>query len=245
MFSLRVHIVPVGFEVDRIVLPVISMKADKVWLITEKDSTVDSAKPYLDKAVAELNKRKIPYVVEKCSIRDLFDILKVYRRIIEAERANHVFINVSTGTKIEAIAGMMACMMFKSVHHRIQPYYVEPEDYTVKPKKGQPLSVGCKAVFPLPDYKIERPEERLIHALVLVSEKGKISKKDLIQKCVEEDLINIKPEAKNQEVAKYSALNKTIITPLLSWKFIEVSGSGKRGRIIITEEGLNALKFLS
>jgi hypothetical protein len=31
---LRVHIAPVGFEVDRIVIPAIQMKADRIWLIT-------------------------------------------------------------------------------------------------------------------------------------------------------------------------------------------------------------------
>ncbi|MFY9796758.1 MAG: DUF6293 family protein [Candidatus Nitrosopolaris sp.] len=37
---LRVHIAPVGFELDRIVLPAIRMKADIVWLsIREKNTT--------------------------------------------------------------------------------------------------------------------------------------------------------------------------------------------------------------
>ena len=31
--TLRVHIAPVGFEVDTIILPAISKKADRVWLI--------------------------------------------------------------------------------------------------------------------------------------------------------------------------------------------------------------------
>ena len=31
--NLRVHIAPVAFEVDRIVIPAVRMKADKVWLV--------------------------------------------------------------------------------------------------------------------------------------------------------------------------------------------------------------------
>ena len=37
--NLRIHIAPVGFELDRIILPAVRMKADKVWLIAH-DNTV-------------------------------------------------------------------------------------------------------------------------------------------------------------------------------------------------------------
>ena len=33
MLNLRVHIAPVGFEIDRIVIPAVKMKADLVYLI--------------------------------------------------------------------------------------------------------------------------------------------------------------------------------------------------------------------
>ena len=33
MVNLRIHIAPVGFEIDRIIIPAVRMKADKVWLI--------------------------------------------------------------------------------------------------------------------------------------------------------------------------------------------------------------------
>jgi hypothetical protein len=36
--TLRIHIAPVGFEIDRIVLPAIRKKADRVWLITDNPS---------------------------------------------------------------------------------------------------------------------------------------------------------------------------------------------------------------
>ena len=34
---LRIHIAPVGFEQDRIVLPAENMKADRIWLIVHDD----------------------------------------------------------------------------------------------------------------------------------------------------------------------------------------------------------------
>ena len=41
--KLRIHIAPVGFEVDRIVIPAKKMRADKVWLIGHSNLSVDKA----------------------------------------------------------------------------------------------------------------------------------------------------------------------------------------------------------
>ena len=46
--KLRIHIAPVGFEVDRIVLSAIEMKADKIWLLVHNNSKDDRAKKYED-----------------------------------------------------------------------------------------------------------------------------------------------------------------------------------------------------
>jgi len=39
--NLRVHIAPVGFEIDRIVIPAKNMKADKVWLLIHDNPSED------------------------------------------------------------------------------------------------------------------------------------------------------------------------------------------------------------
>jgi ribosomal protein RSM22 (predicted rRNA methylase) len=113
----RIHIAPVGFEVDRVVLPVLDMRADRVWLISEQNPELDQGRSYLEQVAERINEKN-----ENCDIRirrcdfdnrDLYDVLKAYREIIQEEKENQIFINVSTGTKINAIAGMMACMIFK------------------------------------------------------------------------------------------------------------------------------------
>ena len=43
MMKLRVHIAPVGFEVDRIIIPAVRMRADKVWLVVHDSPTEDKA----------------------------------------------------------------------------------------------------------------------------------------------------------------------------------------------------------
>ena len=47
--KLRVHVAPVGFEIDRIVIPAKKMRADKVWLIAHSNLSEDKARPFLDK----------------------------------------------------------------------------------------------------------------------------------------------------------------------------------------------------
>ena len=49
MVNLRIHIAPVGFEIDRIIIPAVRMKADKVWLIAHDNVTDDKSLKYRQK----------------------------------------------------------------------------------------------------------------------------------------------------------------------------------------------------
>jgi hypothetical protein len=61
----------------------------------------------------------------------LFDTLRALRTIIFEEKKNAIFVNVSVGSKIQAIASMMACMMFKDevnagcIHNSDKDLYAE------------------------------------------------------------------------------------------------------------------------
>ena len=54
--KLRVHIAPVGFEIDRIVIPAKTMRADKVCLIADSNRSADKARPFLEKVRKTLDK---------------------------------------------------------------------------------------------------------------------------------------------------------------------------------------------
>ena len=56
--NLRVHIAPVGFEIDRIIIPAVRMKADKVWLIAHDNVPEDKANKYRPKIKKELEKKE-------------------------------------------------------------------------------------------------------------------------------------------------------------------------------------------
>jgi Family of unknown function (DUF6293) len=61
--TLRIHIAPVGFEVDRIVMPAIKKKADRVWLITHNSQHEDKGNPFVESIEKKLKAEK--YNVDK------------------------------------------------------------------------------------------------------------------------------------------------------------------------------------
>lgn len=242
---LRIHIAPVGFEQDRIVLPAENMKADRIWLIVHDDPKDDKGSSFPVSIATELKKSLIEYRFEKADRTDLFDTLRALRTIVLTEIKNAIYVNVSVGSKIQAIASMMICMMFKDTA-MIKPYYAVPEKYTTVPKKQE--TEGLKEIVTLPEYKIETPSDNLIESLAIINQKGKggkISKKELKDRALEQELIHVEEKSEHAEQAGYMSLNKNIIEPLLlKWKFISIEKLGSRHMISLTKDGQNALKFL-
>src|SRR3989338_10226972 len=154
--KLRIHIAPVGFEIDRVTSPLIENKADRVYLFAHKPDGAD-AKPYVKEVKRILLKTKISDIkMVYIDMWDIYDALRNIRKIIELERDNNIYINVSTGSKITAIAGVMAAMMFRENGDYIQPYYVRVKKYlpqTIVRKRLKPLSQGINNVLDIPTYK--------------------------------------------------------------------------------------------
>lgn len=240
--KLRVHIAPVGFEIDRIVLPAIQMKADKVWLIREANPSKEKARVYIEKIVSEFKKEKIKVEFAESDRGDIFQILKSVRDVFVLESKNDLYVNVSSGSKIQAIACMMACMIFKESN--ATPYYAEPEDYPAT--KGKQQSTGLKNLTELPKYEIQKPKQELVDALKIVKEKGgKITKKEMAILAEKGELITINAREENQDQARFASLEANIIQPLSEhWKFVEIEKIGRNRWIKITPEGKNASEFL-
>jgi hypothetical protein len=239
---LRVHIAPVGFEIDRIVLPARQMKADKIWLIRDENPSTEKAGAYITKITADLKKDKIDVHTIGSDRNDVFRILKTVKEIFEKEKSNDLYVNVSSGSKIQAIACMMACMMFKESN--AIPYYAEPESYPATSGKQQ--SNGLKRIVDLPKYQIHRPKPELVQALQIIQEKkGKITKKEMAEIAEKRQIIIVNARDENFEQARFASLDKNIIQPLVEqWKFVEVEKIGRNRWIKITPDGEHAAEFL-
>jgi len=174
----------------------------------------------------------------------IFKAIKAVKEIISQEENNYIYVNVASGSKIQAIACMMACMILKECKN-IQPFYAEPEKYAAF--EGKQQSFGIKETFPLPIYEIQTPKQKLLDALKIVHEhkNQKLTKKEMAIIAEEKGLIIINAEKSNHSQARFASLDKNIIEPLeKEWGFIEIEKIGRNRWIKITEEGKNAAEFL-
>lgn len=241
--KLRVHIAPVGFEIDRVVLSAKMAKADKVWLLVHDNPSEDKATPFIEKITKLLRKEKIQVELLRANRTDLFAIIKAVKEIIEKENGNDIYVNVASGSKIQAIACMMACMMFNDKKN-VNPFYAHAEEYLGF--EGKEQSKGVKELQSLPTYDIHRPKPELIQALKLIKDYGKkMPKKILAERAEKNGLIVVNAQEKNFELACFASLDKNIIQPLQDqWKFIEVEKIGRTRYVKITKAGSNATEIL-
>lgn len=239
--NLRVHIAPVGYEIDRIVMPAKKLRADKVILLVHDNPSEDKATKFYDKISTQLKKLNIEVSIEYHNRVSLFQIIKTVKKLIKAESGNFISVNLASGSKIQAIGCMMASMMFND-DKNVNPFYVEAKEYLGF--SGKPISKGIEEIEYIPTYEIQKPEERHIQALkIIVDSGGKISKKEMAKIAVEKKLIIV--NAENESQATFASLDKGIISALENqWGFVKVNKIGRTRWIEITEEGKHAAEFL-
>ena len=236
--KLRVHICPIGYEVDRIVKSAIKLRAEKIWIITEEypKNKIDL---FIKKVRSGVTKEKIEINMKEINRIDLFDNIRGIKDIFDLEAGNEIYVNISSGSKIQAIAGMMACMIFKS--YNPIPYYVEPKKYGEAP--DEPQSFGVKTIIPLPNYTIQQPNQNQIKALNIIKKSKKLNKKRFAELCINNKLFSTNNDKIGQN--DYGKLNNQIITPLKNnWKYIKVEKIGHNDWITLTNSGNDVCKFL-
>ena len=242
--KLRIHIAPVGYEIDRVVIPAKQEKADRVWLLLHENKTDDKSGPFTTKITRQLEKLGIEVKHEDHDRRDLFKIIRAIKNIIEKENENEIYVNLASGSKIQAIGTMMACMMFNE-NKNIHPFYVEAKNYRGVDSR-QPVSTGIKDIQDVPPYSIKIPDQKLVQALRIIKENnGRLTKKDMARISEENKIIIVNAQEENHSMARFASLDKNIIEPLEEqWKFIKVEKIGRNRWITFTQEGKNAMEFL-
>jgi hypothetical protein len=118
----HIHIVPVGFEYDRIVLA-IGANVYKVYLLTRSEG--EKAPRLIDAIVQSIQEKQILIVIRKCNVNNLYDSMQTVAKIFHDEAGNQIHFNISSGGKVMSAVGMLACSLFKDG----DPYYVEPRKY--------------------------------------------------------------------------------------------------------------------
>lgn len=253
--TMRVHVAPVGFEVDRVIIPAKKWNADRVWLLVQPGD--DKADRYLSILRKRLGDGGMDVQEAAHDRKDIFDIVRVTRKIIKQEQYNAVFVNLSSGSKIQAIGCMMACMMSDGKSD-VQSYYAEPETYN---DQGGPPSTGVKKVIEMPRYNLQIPSNMLVSALRVVQQHKRIRKRDLLDRLVDAGVMTIVSDLEksplpagmltvnaleeNRLAAGLARMEKNIIHPLAEWGFIETYKVGRHRLVSLTENGKSAAKFFS
>jgi len=242
--NLRIHIAPVGFEVDRVVIPALDQKADKVWLIAHDNVSEDMSVKYRTKVERELEKNGINVEIAYANRLRLSPIIKAVADIIKKERKNDIYVNVASGSKIHSIGCMMACMLFDD-RRKIHPFYAQAEKY---PEYDGTLqqTYGVAEMHPLPTYRIGTPKLELIQAMRIIKEAGgRIQKKKMAEEAEKNKIITVNARKQNFTQARFASLDKNIVQPLVdTWRFVEVEKVGRNRWLKLTEDGNYAAEFL-
>lgn len=224
----RVHVVPLGYEHDRVVAAAEEYKADKVVLINHSDDTVNSE--HISDVVSSLDNLNIYYEFESCDIFDLYDSIGTIGSIISDHEADEVYINISAGSKITAVAGFIAGTVTETTI-----YYGKAEKYDDTP-------TGFKDAFQLPHYPIDAPDKQQIITLTVLHELDERhihpTKGDLIHISMQNHLEFTQRNV--DEKGLYRLLGTQILEPLSDYGYVESYKDGRSKRVKLTEQGEGA-----
>jgi Family of unknown function (DUF6293) len=242
----RVHVVPVGFEVERITEPLVAERADRVYLVTRRER--NAAAPFVEEVVRRLRRASGPIDVRIAGTDpwSVFETLSAYRAIFEAEhrteRGAHgvlpIRVNVSTGTKITAIAGTLACMLWNG-----EPYYVQVSRswYSDRTPRVRAAHDVIERVEPVNVYELRSPAPELVEVLEALDRwGGTLRKRELLR-----ELRLDRPSADGTPAVSPQAQHgrpRRRLDPLEErWGFVKTEATGPRARVRLTEQGRVAL----
>jgi hypothetical protein len=227
----RVHVVPLGYEDPRAVDSVVNFKADRVVLICHNNDD-KPATEFRKQVVSELDRREIPCEERECDIFELFSCLSAISQTIHDHQSDEVYVNVSTGSKITAIAGTIASMVMGST-----PYYARADYYS----DGRPK--GISEVYELPRYPVNSPDT----AQNAVLEYVRLHQDEYAEGPTKGRLINFCERNQFEFIlsdvagkAKYRILDTHILDPLKSQNYIQMIKDGRNRRVRLTDHGQSA-----
>ncbi len=244
----KVHVASVGFEVDRVVLPVERFGADRVILITNVTEKGVYRK-MIDEVERRLNSKfpRMPVQEVPLPIFDMSALIAGLGRIVRRETAagNAVFINISVGTRLFGTAGYVASLMYGAI-----PFYAEVEQYRTRAedfldKKGRPLGIskGVRDVHVLPRPEIQFPSMDLVATLSLLDGLGGEAKEGQLIAALEHsglmreiwDGERISKKARAQFMRHFG-------DPLKEREWIEARGSRRSATLCLTQKGREVLQ---
>lgn len=237
----RVQIVPFGYERVRVIEPINRLKADKVILLRQHEDS-DHEAPFQTNVVADLEANdRITVEQRRCDIFSLEDSLQAIKEAIgDCAVDDEVYVNLSTGSKLTAIAGMYACQSTGATPFYVEPKFRRAEGHLEPPT--EPLVKKIGGIREIPIFRLDLPSDEQLQILAYVADHDHVTKKDLIRYAEEHSLPFIAETESKTDEGKYRLLETHIIDPLEAEGYVDVTKSGREKHVVATESGQQLLK---
>jgi hypothetical protein len=184
-----VHIIPLGFEIDRVVKPFGKLKANRVYILystkklpknPSKDQRNDPLH-YLKAVKSQLDQMKIDVVPQDIDIFNILELMSAISRIIVKEKAdkNNVYVNMCAAGKLTSVASTLAAM-----YHDAKVYYINADEYPTEEKSilEHGLSIVNEPKYTiLTNFKIDIPTGAKGALLVELHKRGQMTTIDILR----------------------------------------------------------------
>ena len=229
----RVHLMPVGYENDRIVLSAERFSADRVLLLEYDDQTAHPS--YADEIRDRLDDAGIDHETVQCDIFDFYESLGTIAELATEFADHDVYVNLATGSKVTAIGGMIACMATGAT-----PYYVRAERYAAETDGD--VAEGIREVTELPTYPMEHPDRQQVAVMSYLASEGGVTKRSLIDFGEDEDLPFLAEHDAANRKSQYRLLDSHVLKPLAETGYVTVTERGRSKLVELTDAGRNTLR---
>jgi hypothetical protein len=153
MYAKRIHIVPVGDDTERMVDPLVGMRADEAYLLVDEGAEAGAV-------VDRLAAAGIDVAVEHVDQGSVYAVLGLVTTLADRREPNDtVRVNVSTGSRLATVGAALACMDEDT----------DAEAYVPTAGEGADVADGDDPVSVVPDYPIESPSRDELATLVIVA----------------------------------------------------------------------------
>lgn len=186
-----VHIAPLGWEHDRVAMPARDARAHHVYLLARLDNP--RTQHFLDSVRGSLEEAEIKVeAVEIDPIREFESTLLHVARLIRAEskEGNRVFVNMSSGGKVAAVASSLAAMYHSDRAGGL--YYSNPKHYLVGVTdenysqeldfEETGLTAGYQGITELPAFQLNKPTKVGIRVLADTYHEGSLTFDQILER---------------------------------------------------------------
>ncbi len=232
----RVQIVPLGYEKSRVMKPINNLKADTVILLRH-ETDLEYEADFQRELVEELEANDRIELEQRHS--DIFSLesslVAIKNAILDCSEDDEVYVNLATGSKLTAIAGMMACQSTGATPFYVASEFRGAEGHLEPPT--EPLVKTAGEINQIPTYPLKLPNQDQQRVLSFIDKHDHVTKKQLIEFSETEALsFIVETESKSQE-GKYRLLETNIIEPLKDDGYVEIEKQGREKHVRISEAG--------